>query len=146
MRSYLMALISGALFSVGLTIGGMTQPSKIIAFLDITGNWDPALMFVMLGAVSTYFISFRLIQKHRVAPVLGNQFALPTKQKIDPPLIYGAMLFGVGWGISGLCPGPAITSLFSGSLPIWIFVASMAIGMKMTQWLQPVLAGKLKPV
>src|SRR5690606_36682511 len=118
---------AGLLFGVGLAISGMTQPSKVVGFLDVTGNWDPSLAFVMLGAVLVYFVSSRLVAR-RESPIFGEGFHLPTRRDLDPKLIAGAALFGIGWGLGGYCPGPGITSLGAGLLTPVLFVAAMAAG------------------
>jgi hypothetical protein len=135
MKSLLAAFIIGLIFSVGLGIGGMTQPDKIIGFLNITGDWDPALLFVMGGALAVSVVTFRFILK-RPTPLLGTKFYLPGKTDIDAPLLAGSALFGIGWGVGGYCPGPALVSLVSGNLPVLIFVAAMGAGM----WLQSMYA------
>jgi len=118
----------GVLFAIGLGVGGMTQPSKIVGFLDILGNWDPTLIFVMGGAVIVYAVSYRLITK-RNAPFFSEQFHLPTRRDIDVHLVLGAAIFGAGWGLSGLCPGPGITAFISGAPEVIIFVTFMLVGM-----------------
>jgi len=123
----LTAFVLGAMFGFGLGLGGMTTPAKIIGFLDVTGEWDPTLAFVMGGAVIVTFVSFPLILR-RPHPVLGEHFVLPEKRSIDASLVLGAILFGVGWGLSGYCPGPSLVSLASGAKPAFVFVAFMAVG------------------
>lgn len=120
--------LSGFAFSIGLAVSGMTQPEKVIGFLDFVGNWDPSLMMVLLGAVVTYFISQRLILK-REQSVFGDQFQLPTRMDIDTPLVAGAAMFGTGWGLVGFCPGPALVSGVTGNPQVLIFVLSMSLGM-----------------
>lgn len=117
----------GLLFGVGLIISGMTDPSKVIGFLDLTGNWDPSLAFVMGGAVLVGSIAFRLA-KRRSETWLGETLGLPTANQIDKRLVLGALTFGVGWGLAGYCPGPALASLTQGGKPV-IFVLSMLAGM-----------------
>jgi uncharacterized membrane protein YedE/YeeE len=133
MNSALAAFLSGVIFAVGLAIGGMTQPAKVAGFLDFTGDWDPSLMFVMSGAVITHAILYPLI-RHRSTPLFTATFSVPTRKDIDPGLLGGAALFGIGWGFSGFCPGPAITSLASGQTPVLIFVAAMIGGMYLYTW------------
>ena len=123
----LVALISGLLFGLGLGYSQMIDPEKVIGFLDLTGNWDPTLAFVMGGAVVVTLISFRFILK-RPAPLLNGNFYVPTRKDIDTPLLLGAALFGIGWGIGGYCPGPVLTSLVLGSLNPLLFVAAMIVG------------------
>lgn len=122
------AFVGGLLFAIGLGISGMTQPQKVIGFLDFTGSWDPTLMGVIGGAVVVYMIGFRIITG-RPAPLFAAKFGLPTKTELDGPLLLGATLFGLGWGISGFCPGPALVSLPSLSADTLTFVGAMALGM-----------------
>jgi uncharacterized protein len=124
----LAAFILGLIFALGLGVGGMTQPAKIIGFLNVAGKWDATLAFVMAGAVAVTFMMFPLILK-RPHPVLADRFVLPLKRRIDIPLVAGAALFGIGWGLSGYCPGPAIVCLATGSPPVLLFVAFMACGL-----------------
>ena len=114
----------GVLFAVGLCISGMTQPGKVLAFLDVFGVWDPALMCVMGGAVAVNFVGYRLAmgQPH---PLLAARFDVPTRRDVDVQLVGGAALFGLGWGLAGFCPGPAIVALASGSSDVLVFVAAM---------------------
>ncbi len=122
------ALVSGVLFGLGLVLGGMTQPRKVIGFLDIGGAWDPSLAFVMLGAVAVHALGYRLI-RGRSAPLFAEAFSLPTRRGVDTMLVFGSALFGVGWGLAGYCPGPAIVSLGSGRIDAILFVAAMLLGM-----------------
>lgn len=124
----LIALLAGLVFGLGLIIGGMTNPAKVLAFLDIAGDWDPSLAFVMLGAIAVGFFAFREASR-RTWSVLGLSIDLPQTTRIDRPLIIGAVLFGIGWGLAGFCPGPAVASLLVGGSGVWIFVASMLTGM-----------------
>jgi len=128
MNSALAAFASGVIFAIGLAIGGMTQPAKVAGFLDFTGDWDPSLMFVMGGAVMTHAILYRVIRQ-RPTPLFTAAFSVPTHKVIDAGLLGGAVLFGIGWGLSGFCPGPAIVSLASGKMPVVIFVVAMIVGM-----------------
>jgi hypothetical protein len=132
------ALLSGALFGTGLVISGMTRPDKVIGFLDLFGSWDPTLMFVMVGAIVVHFTAYRLIRR-RSAPVLASTWSLPTRRDIDVRLVVGAAIFGVGWGLAGYCPGPAVTSLAKGAGPI-VFVGAMLAGMYGTARLERLLA------
>ncbi len=124
------AFASGILFGIGLTISEMINPARVVGFLDITGRWDPTLAFVMAGALAVTLPGFPLVLR-RQRPLLSRQFYLPGKTPIDPPLIIGAAIFGVGWGLSGLCPGPALAGLASGNPPVYGFVIAMVAG----QWL-----------
>lgn len=128
MKQHLAGFGVGILFALGLGISGMTQPDKVIAFLDVTGDWDPALAFVMGGALLVYTLAFRLITR-RERPILARQFLIPTRRDINPPLLIGAALFGAGWGLGGFCPGPALASLVTGATPVLIFVGAMLGGM-----------------
>jgi uncharacterized membrane protein YedE/YeeE len=119
--------IWGVVFGVGLALGGMTNPAKVLGFLDVAGAWDPTLAFVMAGALAVSACGFALA-RGRARPWLSATFALPTRTDLDAPLIGGAALFGVGWGLVGLCPGPALANLARGSVEIWIFVAALAVG------------------
>ena len=128
MRAGFMSFGSGLLFAFGLGLSGMTQPAKVVGFLDFAGNWDPSLAFVMLGAIMVHMVLSRLIL-HRPAPFFATAFSVPTRNDIDPKLIGGAALFGAGWGLGGFCPGPALTSLATGSFTVLIFVGAMIAGM-----------------
>ncbi|MGB0954976.1 MAG: DUF6691 family protein [Panacagrimonas sp.] len=136
----LTALISGLLFGAGLSIGGMTDPAKVIGFLDLAGAWDPSLAFVMGAALCITVPSFQLLGKSE-KPLLEARFFRPTRTDLDVRLLAGATLFGVGWGIAGFCPGPAIASLSSGSPLVIAFVLAMMAGMwladRINQWLPP---------
>lgn len=128
MKTGLASLVVGFIFAIGLGISGMTQPEKVISFLDIFGNWDPSLIFVMGGATLVHFVTYRLIRK-RNSPLFSTQWYVPTKTEITPALLVGAFLFGIGWGLAGYCPGPAVTSLASFEAGPLVFVVSMLIGM-----------------
>lgn len=120
--------LAGALFAVGLAVSGMTQPAKVVGFLDVFGTWDPSLAFVMGGAVLVNMAFFRLTVR-RPAPFFAAAFNLPTRTDLDPRLIGGAALFGLGWGLGGFCPGPALTSLPAASASVLTFVGAMFAGM-----------------
>lgn len=124
----LVASCAGVLFGMGLMLGGMTDPAKVIGFLDLAGRWDPSLAFVMGGALCVTFPAFQLLLR-RGRPLLEERFFLPTRSDLDARLIGGAVLFGVGWGIAGLCPGPAVANLAFGSPEVVGFVAAMVVGM-----------------
>lgn len=123
-----MSLVSGLLFGAGLALGGMTDPGKVVAFLDIAGAWDPSLAFVMGSALLVTFPVFAWVRRS-TRPLFAERFQLPTRRDLDPQLLVGAALFGIGWGIAGLCPGPAIANLAAGSPEILLFVATMVAGM-----------------
>ena len=122
------ALASGLIFGLGLAVSGMINPAKVIGFLDVAGDWDPTLAFVMAGALLVAIPAYRLVPR-RGRPVLEEKFSLPEKKAIDAPLLGGSALFGVGWGIVGFCPGPAIAVLGTGLLPVFAFVAAMLADM-----------------
>ena len=126
----LSALIVGVVFGLGLTISGMIDPAKIIAFLDVTGAWDPTLLVVMGSALAVSFAGYRVVLA-REKPVFEPGFQLPTKTAIDRPLLIGSVLFGAGWGLSGLCPGPAISAAALGQAEIYVFLFALLAGMLM---------------
>ena len=129
MKRGLAAFGSGLVFSAGLCLSGMTRPSKVLAFLDVGGAWDASLAFVMAGAIAVAAVAFRASAR-RGTPLLGERFDVPRRASaIDARLIAGGAVFGVGWGLSGLCPGPAVVSLASGQIGAAVFVASMLAGM-----------------
>lgn len=127
-RNILPPLLSGLLFGAGLHLSGMTDPIRVRGFLDIFGTWDPTLAFVMGGAVMVMAVAWR-VQKYMGKPFFAEKFSLPDRQDIDKPLIIGAVLFGVGWGLAGLCPGPAVAVLALAPQNIWPFLAAMLAGM-----------------
>lgn len=124
----LLTFAAGLVFGIGLILSGMTDPGKVIGFLDVTGNWDPSLAFVMGGAILIGFFAFRLAEK-RAESFLGGAMHLPQRRDIDMRLIGGSLLFGIGWGLAGFCPGPALVSFASGVHEAAIFVAAMLGGM-----------------
>ena len=128
MKTNLVSFGVGVLFSIGLALSGMTTPAKVINFLDFFGTWDPSLAFVMVGAIAVHFVLFRFILR-RPTPLLGGTFGIPTRRDIDARLVVGSALFGVGWGVGGFCPGPAVASFGGGALPVVVFVVSMIAGM-----------------
>ncbi|RIJ29655.1 DUF6691 family protein [Henriciella algicola] len=128
MARNLMALLAGLTFGLGLVISQMVNPAKVIAFLDLFGNWDPSLAFVMGAALIVTAIGYRFVWL-RPRPVLAESFQVPGNRKVDAKLATGAVLFGIGWGLVGLCPGPAIAALTIGGVPALGFLAAMAAGM-----------------
>jgi uncharacterized protein len=128
MPAILIALVSGLIFGIGLVISQMTNPAKVLNFLDVAGHWDPSLAFVMAGAIPVAAIGFYLARR-RKAPVFAKTFQTPPQTGIDFRLIAGATLFGIGWGLVGFCPGPALAALQSGRWEVLIFVAAMIAGM-----------------
>ena len=124
----MMAFLTGLVFGLGLILSGMTDPSKVIGFLDLAGPWDPSLAFVMAGAVLVGAIAYQFA-KGRKTSFLGDAMRLPTARQIDRRLVLGSLAFGVGWGLAGYCPGPALVSVVQGGTKPLIFVAAMLVGM-----------------
>lgn len=118
----------GLLFGLGLLLSGMTDPGKVIGFLDVAGRWDPSLAFVMGGAVAVGFFAFSLARR-RTTAFLGGAMSLPSARQIDTRLVVGALIFGAGWGLAGFCPGPALVSMAAGQFKALVFVAAMIAGM-----------------
>jgi uncharacterized protein len=130
----LAALGCGFVFGLGLAVSGMMNPAKVIGFLDVAGDWDPTLAFVMGGALLVAIPAYRVILKQR-RPVLSGAFSLPAKEKLDASLIWGSSFFGVGWGLVGFCPGPAVAAIVTGLPTVLGFVAAMIAGMALHAWL-----------
>lgn len=128
MERNLAALFAGLVFGLGLTISEMVNPAKVLAFLDLFGNWDPTLAFVMGAALIVTAIGYRVVWT-KPKPVFADRFQVPGNRQIDAKLAVGAVLFGIGWGIVGLCPGPAISALTFGGVPVYVFLAAMGTGM-----------------
>ena len=126
-KTAIITFFVGVLFAVGLGISGMTQPAKVVGFLDIAGDWDPSLAFVMVGAIGVHALSY-LVANKREAPLIAPQFSIPTTQVIDGRLIGGAALFGTGWGLGGFCPGPALVSMVSLHSQVLLFCGGMIVG------------------
>ena len=135
MMNKFFSLLSGFIFGLGLTLSSMTNPAKVIGFLDITGNWDPSLMFVMIGAIVISAPIFYLL-RNKTKPLFDLNFEIPTIKNLDKQLILGASLFGLGWGMVGLCPGPAIASLALLKPFSIIFVIAMAGGFYMSKFIK----------
>lgn len=127
-RRLLPPVLSGILFGAGLALSGMTDPERVRGFLDLFGRWDPTLAFVMAGAVLVMAIAWR-VRARMPAPLFGDRFSLPDRTDLDPRLIAGSALFGIGWGIAGLCPGPAVASLALAPLAVLPFLLAMFAGM-----------------
>jgi uncharacterized membrane protein YedE/YeeE len=128
MKVLVTSFLSGLVFALGLGISGMTRPIKVIGFLDFFCAWDLSPAFVMISAIGVYFVAYRWVP-NMPQPLFAPNFALPKSTDLDPRLIGGAVLFGVGWGLGGFCPGPALTSLAAGAPPVLVFVAAMMLGM-----------------
>jgi uncharacterized membrane protein YedE/YeeE len=124
----IISFICGLIFGVGLIISGMANPEKVLGFLDLAGNWDPSLAFVMAGAILIGFSAF-LYAKRRTTTLLGKELKLPNTKRIDRRLVLGSILFGAGWGLAGFCPGPALVALGTGLPTAIVFVAAMLAGM-----------------
>lgn len=122
------ALFSGLLFGIGLIVSGMANPAKVIGFLDLTGSWDPSLAFVMGGAIAVAMVTFTLARRKQRS-LLGNTMPSPPSKQLEPRLILGGITFGIGWGLAGYCPGPALVSLAAGGSKPWLFVSAMIAGM-----------------
>jgi uncharacterized membrane protein YedE/YeeE len=130
MQHRISEFLVGLLFGLGLILSGMTDPGKVLGFLDISGMWDPSLALVMAGAIAVGFFAFAIAKK-RTVNFLGGALHLPKSNQIDKPLVIGALLFGAGWGLAGFCPGPGLVSLASGNLKGAVFVALMLVGMQL---------------
>lgn len=135
MPAVIASLVCGLIFGWGLLISGMVQPAKVLAFLDIFGDWDPSLAFTMAAALAVSSLGFALARR-RERPFLGPQAFWPSVSGIDRPLVAGAVMFGFGWGLSGLCPGPALENLSTLSPRLLAFVAAMIAGMLLQDWWQ----------
>ena len=129
MQHRISEFLVGLLFGLGLILSGMTDPGKVLGFLDIAGIWDPSLALVMGGAIAVGFFAFAIAKK-RTVNFLGGALHLPKSNQIDKPLVIGAMMFGAGWGLAGFCPGPAFVSLASGQIKAAMFVVFMLVGMQ----------------
>jgi len=132
LKAIAVAFAAGALFALGLVVSGMTEPAKVIGFLSVAHHWDPSLAFVMGGGIAVYAAFVRLARA-RQAPVFDSRFHWPTVTAIDLRLVGGSVLFGIGWGLSGYCPGPALTSLPSGATGTIVFVVAMVVGIAATR-------------
>jgi len=136
---HLSALVSGFVFGAGLIVSGMTQPEKVLGFLDPLGKFDASLILVMIGAIAVHLVAYRA-RSRRAAPLFSPKFLVPTRRDIDAKLLAGALVFGAGWGLGGYCPGPGIVSLAGGGLSALAFVSAMLVGMLITIRVEAVLA------
>jgi uncharacterized membrane protein YedE/YeeE len=127
--NYFFALLAGLGFGVGLSVSGMVDPLIVLAFLDVAGEWDPSLAFVMSGALLVFTPSYQLIKNKMSKPLFDEKFFMPSTSAIDKPLIIGAIIFGLGWGVSGICPGPAVANITGFEAKIFGFIIAMIIGM-----------------
>ncbi|MBC3860546.1 YeeE/YedE family protein [Undibacterium jejuense] len=137
--TYFTSLFAGLLFGLGLIVSGMVNPGKVLGFLDLAGAWDPSLMLVMLGAIAVGLFAF-VIAKKRVVSFFGEKIDLPTNTAIDLRLVGGSALFGIGWGLAGFCPGPALVGLSMGLPSALIFVAAMIAGMLLFEFIEKIRA------
>ncbi len=133
MKSTATALLAGLVFGLGLILSGMADPAKVLGFLDLAGRWDPSLAFVMAGAIAVGFVAFTAA-RGRARSLLGEPMRMPTATQIDRRLVGGSVLFGIGWGIAGFCPGPALVALGMGEAKALVFVAAMLAGMAFHAW------------
>lgn len=140
MNRLVSAFLIGGVFGLGITVSGMINPAKVLNFFDIAGTWDPSLIFVMGGGLAIAFAGYRLVFRHRKAPVFETAFALPTKRAIDAELVGGVAVFGIGWGIAGFCPGGAIPALGLGYSSTPIFVAAVIAGIIVARFARARLA------
>lgn len=128
----------GLLFGLGLVVAGMSDPAKVLNFLDLgaipAGGWDASLAFVMAGAIAVTLVGFRLVLR-RSQPIFGERFHLPTSRDLDSRIVVGPAIFGIGWGLAGFCPGPALTAALTGGAPAWLFIVAMFAGMAGARWL-----------
>ena len=129
------ALLSGLVFGLGLIVSGMANPHKVLGFLDLAGRWDPSLAFVMAGAIAVGFLAFVVANKRTVS-FMGSAMRLPAARHIDRRLVVGSMLFGIGWGSAGFCPGPGLVALGMGEAKALVFVAAMLVGMGVFEWIE----------
>jgi uncharacterized membrane protein YedE/YeeE len=139
LRRHGVPFLSGLLFAAGLVGGGMTRPGKVVAFLDVTGSWDPSLALVMVGAIAVYSAAY-WGSRRLSRPVVSNTFFIPTRSPVDARLVVGSMIFGVGWGMLGYCPGPALVSSASGAAQPLVFTATMLLAF----WLTRRLDGRIQ--
>jgi len=129
------SLVSGLLFGLGLIVSGMGNPAKVLGFLDLAGAWDPSLALVMGGAIVVAMPAFWLARRRQLA-ILGDAMQLPSNRKPDRRLVLGSLVFGLGWGVAGFCPGPALVSLLAWQTKAWVFAAAMLAGMALFAWLE----------
>lgn len=135
MRASFISFVTGLLFGLGLMLSGMADPAKVLGFLDLAGAWDPSLAFVMAGAIGVGVVAFALARRRRIS-LLGLAMQLPTATGITPRLLLGSALFGIGWGVAGFCPGPALVALGMGEGKAIGFVLAMLAGMGVFEWLE----------
>ena len=134
MRAF-MALVAGLVFGIGLIVSGMSDPSKVLGFLDVAGAWNPSLALVMIGAIAVGSFAFALAAK-RTRTLLGDDMRLPTATQIDRRLVMGGVVFGIGWGLAGYCPGPALAALLTGGVKPLVFVSALVAGMAIFEFVE----------
>ena len=137
--AFVVNFLIGLLFGVGLVVSGMSNPAKVLNFLDLAGTWDPSLAFVMAGAVAVAFTGYRVVFR-RQRPLAAREFHLPKATRVDGRLVVGAAIFGIGWGLGGYCPGPALVALGLGDASTWVFLAAMFAGFAAARWTAGLLA------
>jgi uncharacterized membrane protein YedE/YeeE len=145
MRETIAGLLTGFIFGLGLCLSRMTDPAVVQGFLDIAGAWDPTLMFVMAGGVVVAFVGYRFVWRQE-RPLWAGKFSIPSASAIDAPLISGAAIFGIGWGLAGYCPGPAVVSLASGRRGVVLFVVAMLIGMIAVRWMRTSRSASMRQI
>ncbi|MBS8226323.1 DUF6691 family protein [Vannielia litorea] len=141
MKKHIAIYLIGLIFGLGISISGMANPAKVINFFDVAGTWDPSLIFVMGGAVTVAFIGYRIVFR-QPSPLWGKGFSLPGTRQIDARLIGGSLVFGIGWGIAGFCPGGALPALGTGRTEVIIFVVALVAGILLAKQLQKLTARK----
>jgi len=129
------SLLAGLVFGLGLILSGMASPAKVLGFLDLAGPWDPSLALVMAGAIAVGLVAF-FVARNRTVSFLGAEMKLPTARHIDRRLVVGSLVFGIGWGIAGFCPGPGLVALGMGEVKAIVFVAAMLLGMGLFEWVE----------
>ncbi len=137
----LVAFVSGLLFAIGLTVAEMVDPKRVLGYLDVSGDWDSTLLYVMGAAFVVFSSGYWLLVYKRAVSLTGNPILISAKSAVSKPLIVGAAIFGLGWGLTGICPGPALANISGGEPKMIIFVAVMILGMKTSEWLKPKLFG-----
>jgi len=142
MTRVLTAAFIGLIFGTGIALSGMINPAKVLNFFDLAGAWDPSLAFVMAGALGVTALGYRFVLK-RSRPALDTRFHLPAKRRLDVPLVAGSAAFGIGWGMTGFCPGGAIPALGLGESSAWLFVASMAVGIAAARLVRNALVARV---
>jgi len=136
MINIIVAVLAGSLFGLGLSLSGMVDPNKVLGFLDLAGDWDPSLMLVMMGALAVAMPGFFWVRRHQ-RPMFDDRFHVTDKTALEPSLLMGASIFGIGWGMTGYCPGPAVAGLILNNPEAWWMVASIYVGFWLAGWCMP---------